>query len=207
MTRHLRCSNVRSAIHMSCSCLTIFALCAMQLYFYQSHPLIAIALAVVAGVVSVRIFNLMHDCSHYSYFTSRRANEYAGVFLGVLALIPYHYWKYHHLRHHGTSCNLDRRGHGDIWMLTVDEYRSKARSLRTLYRLYRNPVVFLVLGPIFYFVLKMRLPTLAPPGTRERSNIWHVNLIWMGVYVAAGMAGYSVGFLIVLHFVCVWVGG
>src|SRR2546427_5585004 len=35
---------------------------------------------------------------------------------------PYYHWRWEHALHHGTSGDLDRRGTGDIWTLTVQEY-------------------------------------------------------------------------------------
>lgn len=41
---------------------------------------------------------------------------------GVLTLFPYSQWQHEHNVHHATSSNLDKRGTGDIWVLTVEEY-------------------------------------------------------------------------------------
>jgi len=75
-----------------------------------------------------------------------------------MTLTPYDYWKRNHALHHATSSNLDRRGIGDIEMLTVEEYRSKPLLGRLLYRCYRNPLVMFVIGPAYMFFLQHRLP-------------------------------------------------
>ena len=62
-----------------------------------------------------------------------------------------------HAIHHATSGNLDKRGTGDIWTLTVDEYVAAPLRLRLAYRLYRNPFVMFGLGPIYVFLLKIDL--------------------------------------------------
>ncbi len=46
-----------------------------------------------------------------------------------------------HNIHHATSGNLDKRGVGDIWMMTVEEYIEASPMKRLSYRLYRNPIV------------------------------------------------------------------
>ena len=43
---------------------------------------------------------------------------------GVLTLTPYHHWRRSHNIHHATASDLERRGTGDIWTLTVKEYFS-----------------------------------------------------------------------------------
>jgi omega-6 fatty acid desaturase (delta-12 desaturase) len=42
---------------------------------------------------------------------------------GVLTFTPYAHWRWQHAIHHGTTGNLDRRGVGDVWTMTVREYR------------------------------------------------------------------------------------
>jgi omega-6 fatty acid desaturase (delta-12 desaturase) len=76
----------------------------------------------------------------------------------VLTLTPYDYWKHNHAIHHATSSNLDRRGIGDIEILTVEEYRSRSPLRRLLYRCYRNPAVMFAIGPAYMFFLQHRLP-------------------------------------------------
>jgi omega-6 fatty acid desaturase (delta-12 desaturase) len=78
--------------------------------------------------------------------------------IGVLTLTPYDVWRRAHAIHHGASGNLDRRGLGDIKTLTVDEYRARTPMRRLIYRLYRNPVILFVVGPVYMFFLEYRLP-------------------------------------------------
>ncbi|MEE9534616.1 MAG: fatty acid desaturase, partial [Acidimicrobiia bacterium] len=80
---------------------------------------ITLLLAVPAGGFLLRLFILQHDCGHRSFFKSQAANDTLGSFLGILTLVPYHYWRKTHALHHATSGNLDRRGSGDIETLTV----------------------------------------------------------------------------------------
>lgn len=105
------------------------------------------AVILLAGFM-VRIFIIFHDCGHGSFFRSRQANDIWGTLTGLLTLTPYHFWRARHSRHHGTSGNLDQRGLGDIWMMTKEEYSQAPRALRIRYRIYRNPVVLFLFGPL-----------------------------------------------------------
>jgi acyl-lipid omega-6 desaturase (Delta-12 desaturase) len=67
---------------------------------------------------------IQHDCGHGSFFRRRWANDALGRAIGVLTLTPYAYWRRSHAIHHASSGNLDRRGTGDIDMLTVAEYQA-----------------------------------------------------------------------------------
>jgi omega-6 fatty acid desaturase (delta-12 desaturase) len=119
---------------------------------------LTLLLAVPAAGFMVRLFIIQHDCGHGAFFRHRAANSWVGRVLGVLTLTPYDYWKRNHAIHHATSSNLDRRGIGDIEMLTVEEYRSRSLTSRCLYRCYRNPAVMFVIGPAYMFFLQHRLP-------------------------------------------------
>jgi len=80
---------------------------------------------------------------------------------------------------------LDRRGMGDIWTLTVQEYLEASRWERFAYRLARNPIVLFVIAPFYVFVIKQRFPK-AEAGRRERNSVAWTNLAI--VLVAVGMS-------------------
>src|SRR5207248_2476420 len=91
---------------------------------------LTIPLAVLAGGFLVRVFIIFHDCGHGSFFKSRRANDVLGFVSGVLTFTPYFHWRWEHALHHSTSGDLDRRGKGDVWTLTVQEYLVSSRWKR-----------------------------------------------------------------------------
>jgi omega-6 fatty acid desaturase (delta-12 desaturase) len=133
---------------------------------------LAIPLAVLAGAFLVRVFIIFHDCGHGSFFSSRRANRFWGVITGVLTFTPYLHWRWEHAIHHATSGDLDRRGTGDIWTLTVQEYLEASRWKRFAYRLARNPIVLFVLAPLFVFFIKQRFPNSGARARQRRSVYW-----------------------------------
>jgi omega-6 fatty acid desaturase (delta-12 desaturase) len=135
---------------------------------------LTVPLAIVAGGVLIRAFIIFHDCGHDSFFASKRANQVVGFVAGLLAAAPYRHWSWQHAVHHATSGDLDRRGVGDIWTLTVQEYLAASRWKRLAYRLSRNPFVLFVLAP-FFLVLVMHRFSSATAGPRERRSVWITN--------------------------------
>ena len=119
---------------------------------------LALALAVPAAGLLVRLFMIQHDCGHGSFFRTRAANDWVGRVVGIFTLTPYDYWKRTHAAHHASAGNLDRRGMGDIDTLTVNEYLGSSWRRRLGYRLYRHPFVMFGVGPAYLFLLQHRAP-------------------------------------------------
>ncbi|WP_347940520.1 fatty acid desaturase [Peribacillus simplex] len=137
---------------------------------------LALIPAVFAAGFLTRIFIIFHDCTHHSFFKNRRANRIVGTIMGVLTLFPFDQWGHEHSVHHATSGNLDKRGTGDIWTLTVDEYLAAPLKLRFAYRFYRNPLVMFGLGPIYVFLLKNRFNRKGAR-KKEKMNTYLTNVI------------------------------
>jgi omega-6 fatty acid desaturase (delta-12 desaturase) len=143
---------------------------------------LTLPLAVLAGGLLVRVFIIFHDCGHGSYFKSPRANDIVGFISGVLTFTPYYHWRWEHAIHHGTSGQLDKRGTGDIWTMTVQEYLESSRWRRFAYQLARNPFVLFFLAPLFVFVVLQRIPS-GKASRRERHSVAWMNLALFGVAV------------------------
>jgi len=127
-------------------------------------------LAILAAGFLARIFIIFHDCGHGSFFKSKRVNNAMGVVAGLLILTPYRHWRWQHALHHGTAGDLDRRGSGDIWTLTVQEYIQSTRWRRFAYRLARNPIVLFVIAPLYVFAVHHRFAVADAP-KRERQSV------------------------------------
>jgi omega-6 fatty acid desaturase (delta-12 desaturase) len=150
---------------------------------------ITLALAVVAAGFMARIFIIFHDCGHGSFFASRRANTIVGYVCGILTLTPYEDWRHSHGVHHATVGDLDRRGTGDVYVMTVDEYLAAPRLKRIAYRLFRNPLIMFGLGPGAVFLLTHRFPHKGA-GKRQRYSVYITNL---AIAAIVGVASLTIG--------------
>jgi omega-6 fatty acid desaturase (delta-12 desaturase) len=144
---------------------------------------ITLPLAILAGGFLVRVFIIFHDCGHGSYFKFRRANDIVGFIAGMLTFTPYYHWRWEHAIHHASAGHLDKRGTGDVWTMTVQEYLESSRWKRFSYRLARNPVVLFVIGPLFLFIVRQRFPSVEA-NTRERESVHWMNLAVLGMAAA-----------------------
>lgn len=151
-------------------------------YFSATNLWLSSALAVLAGLLVVRIFIIFHDCGHFAYFKSKRACEIVGYITGIISFSPFYDWGKDHKLHHATSGNLDKRGFGDIWTLTVDEYKELDAKTQKKYRIYRHPLVIFFIGPIFVFVVKQRF-VREHTGDNGKASI-HITNIGLLIYGA-----------------------
>jgi omega-6 fatty acid desaturase (delta-12 desaturase) len=157
---------------------------------------LTLALSVPAAGLAIRLFIFQHDCGHGSFFRSPRANHALGRVLGVVNLIPYWYWRRTHAIHHAGSGNLDMRSFGDVDTLTVREYLDRSRWGRLRYRLYRNPLVLLGVGPAYQFLLKHRFPLDIPwSWKREWKSVMLTNVAILLVLALAWQTIGIVAFL------------
>ncbi|HEV2692444.1 MAG TPA: fatty acid desaturase [Verrucomicrobiae bacterium] len=146
---------------------------------------LVLPLAILAGMFLVRVFIIFHDCGHGSYFKSRVANDVTGFVTGLLTFTPFYQWRWDHAIHHATSGHLDKRGTGDLWTLTVEEYLASSRARRFAYRLARNPLVLFVIAPLFVLLVKQRFSS-RNDSKRERNSVHWMNLAILGM--AAGIS-------------------
>jgi len=150
---------------------------------------LTVPLVLLAGGFLVRLFIIFHDCGHGSFFKSRIANDILGSITGLLCFTPYYEWRWEHAVHHASAGDLDRRGTGDVWTLTVQEYLAASRWKRFAYRLARNPFILFLVAPLFLFLVLQRFPA-RKAGRRERLSVYGTNLALLAL--VAGM-GWSMG--------------
>jgi acyl-lipid omega-6 desaturase (Delta-12 desaturase) len=144
-------------------------------------------LAILAAGFLARIFIIFHDCGHSSFFESKRANNAVGAIAGLVNLTPFRHWRWQHALHHGTAGDLDRRGSGDIWTLTVQEYIQSTRWRRFAYRSARNPIVLFVIAPLYVFVVHHRFAVATAPA-RERRSVRRTNWALLGATLVMSAA-------------------
>jgi omega-6 fatty acid desaturase (delta-12 desaturase) len=99
---------------------------------------------------------------------------------GILTFTPYYHWRWEHAIHHASAGHLDKRGIGDIWILTVQEYLEASRWKRCAYRCARNPFILFFLAPIFVFLIRQRFHS-GKADTRERHSVYMMNVAILGM--------------------------
>jgi acyl-lipid omega-6 desaturase (Delta-12 desaturase) len=157
----------------------------LQVSYWLTFPL-----TILAGGMVIRMFIFFHDCGHGSFLKSTKVNHWVGSILGVLVFTPYFHWRQSHAVHHATAGNLDKRGTGDVWTLTIDEYLKSSVWKRFIYRAYRNPLIMIGVGPVLMFLFTHRIPSRKCK-PRERNSVHWTNFVLL-VYIA--VMSWAIGF-------------
>ncbi|MCO4792845.1 MAG: fatty acid desaturase [Bacteriovoracaceae bacterium] len=135
---------------------------------------LAIAISCVNQFFNIRTFIILHDCGHGSFFEQKWLRTFIGTICGILTFTPYKQWTREHAGHHNTSGNLDKRGIGDVWTLTADEYTMKTPLQRLGYHIFRFPLVNFIIGPFYIFQIRFRFKQRFD-GPAEDRNRWLTN--------------------------------
>jgi len=199
-------SDVKTSVRQLLNTIPPFMLLWIGAYFSLSVSYwLTLPFAVAAAGFLIRIFIVFHDCCHQSFFKSRKANDFFGTLTGILTLFPYRQWKHSHNIHHGSSGNLDKRGVGDMWLLTVDEYVAASRWTRLRYRVYRNPLVMFGIGPFAVFLLEYRFNRKGAKSAEKR-NTWITNA---GIVALYGALVWAIGWqaFLLVQLPIFWISG
>lgn len=194
-------SDTRRSLIQLFTTLCIYLACVLVMIVLLLSPVniwLIVACSLLSSPILVKLFIIFHDCCHLSYFKSSRACKFIGHFLGLLVLTPYSDWQRTHGIHHRCMGNLERRGVGDVWLMTLDEYRSAGTWTKLQYRLYRHPLVLLFISAPFLFLVLNRFPSR---GGRLRElysvlfNDLMIALLFIAVSYAIGWQGFLLIFL------------
>jgi omega-6 fatty acid desaturase (delta-12 desaturase) len=163
-------------------CNSVIPFLGMWYLMYRSLAIgywLTLLLAVPTAGFMVRCFIIFHDCCHGSFLRTIKANDRLGLVLGLLVLTPFQQWKHSHAIHHATAGDLDRRGIGDVYTMTVEEYIASPWYKKLGYRIMRNPMILFTITSFLIFTVTHRFYE-KNAGKRERSSV-----IWTNLALAA----------------------
>ena len=105
----------------------------------------------------------------------------------------------------GPFGDLDRRNQGDVWTLTRREFAEGPGGRRLAYRLYRNPIMMFLVGPLFSFLVYQRF-YLKGAGRREKVSVHITNASVVAIVL---LATFGIGFrtYILIQLPVLWFGG
>jgi omega-6 fatty acid desaturase (delta-12 desaturase) len=155
LTPYMKSNNLRATYQILNTVVPYFllwflAIKAAPISFWLLPPIM-----VLITLFSVRCFSLMHDCGHYSLFSSKRVNRIVGFILGVINAIPQYPWSRGHAYHHKTNGDWERY-RGPSALRSTEEFAKLSPSAQKQYAFLRHPLMMFP-GGFFYLAIKPRL--------------------------------------------------
>jgi omega-6 fatty acid desaturase (delta-12 desaturase) len=203
--------DLRKSIWQICnSVIPYFIMWYLMVQSLKISYLITLVLILVSSGFLVRTFIIFHDCGHGSFFKSKKANTIVGSICGIITFTPYYKWHKQHAEHHASTVNLDKRGIGDVWTMTVDEFLSASKWQRFVYRAFRNPYIMFTVGPLFMFIVQNRFSNkkMTP---KERWNVYFTNIVLLlmsfGMILLIGLKSFliiEIPLLFISHAIGLW---
>ena len=165
-----RADNKRAWVEFATTLALYFTLFAASVAFWGTFW-VSIPLLFLLSLMMLRLYIIQHDCAHRSFFASRDLNDAVGSFLSTFSMTPYHATRYIHGQHHNHVSDLDRRDTFEIFVMTTEEWQEAGFWKRLGYRLYRNPLTLIFIGPFLFFAIVRRFPKEA-----LLTGVWNVVL-------------------------------
>jgi acyl-lipid omega-6 desaturase (Delta-12 desaturase) len=137
---------------------TVIPYCLLWFLAVKAAPIslwLLLPIMVLISLFSVRCFSLMHDCGHYSLFTSKKVNRVVGFVLGAINAIPQYPWSRGHAYHHKTNGDWERY-RGPSGLVSTEEFAKLSPAAQKRYELLRQPWI-IIPGGFFYLAIKPRM--------------------------------------------------
>lgn len=159
----------------------------------------------LVSTMGLRIYMIQHDCLHRSFFTSRRVNDIVGTLLSPIAMTPFQATRYKHNLHHTYVSDLDHRDAFEIYVMTLKEWEAAPFLKRLQYRVYRSPVILILIGPFILYGVIRRMPLYGLKtgiGDLVLHNVLLAAFVWL-IWYLTGWAGVAV-WAASVYFACVF---
>jgi len=164
---YLVADSKKAVLQICTSVIPFLAIWVLMYFLYSVSYPATILLGIVNAFFLIRTFIIQHDCGHHSFFKSNKWNNIVGFGCSLLSFIPFKYWSGNHNFHHNHSGQLETREIGDIPTLTVNEFNELTKFQKLKYRLYRNPLVMFIIGPMYYIFVTNKWPFAGVNGMRK----------------------------------------
>jgi omega-6 fatty acid desaturase (delta-12 desaturase) len=104
---------------------------------------VRLPLAILQGLVIVRIFILYHDFMHNAILRGSKLAKWLMYTYGVLVLTPPKVWRQTHNYHHAHTAKIVGSHVGSYLMVTTDIWTKMSPRERFMYKLIRHPLTIL----------------------------------------------------------------
>ena len=179
-------------------------LLAFTLGILSQNLLIKTGLAVLSGLMVVRVFVIYHDYLHKAILTDSRLARFLFYIFGLFILAPFSIWRRSHDYHHKHNSKLYTSSIGSFPIVTLEKYRKAGKGERRTYLFIRHPLT-ICLGYIFAFVYGMCIRSISASFKKHWDSalalLFHFGLAWM-IYWGFGLSTVLISFFLPLFIAC-----
>ncbi len=172
----------------------------LEAFFLHIGLLVAVAvipqwwvklpLALLAGLVSVRVFITFHDYCHGAIFRNTKAGSAVMSIIGFYMLTVKSVWRETHNYHHKNNAKLIGSSIGSFPVITLGMWNAATPNQRRLYRFMRHPLT--IFGGYFtVFLIGMSIS----PFRRKPKVHWGGVLALLLHFAAIVVVGLTLGWL------------
>lgn len=176
---------------------TVLLLAAYAGAIVNLHIAPQIACALLAGLISVRMFIIYHDYLHGTILRHSGIARVIFSLYGMFILAPPSIWKRSHDYHHAHNSKLYTSSIGSFPLTTKSKFLAASKSERRTYLFIRHPLT-IASGYIFVFLWGMCLRTLMKSADKHIDALFAVVFhycIGFAIYLLFGMQSFLLGFL------------
>ncbi len=156
-----------------------------------------VALGILAGLVSIRLFIFYHDYLHGALFHDSRAASLIMSAIGYYTLAVRSVWRETHNYHHKNNAKLIGSAIGSFPVVTVGMWNSMSPRQRRLYRVLRHPAT-IFLGYFTVFLIGMTVS----PFKRDPKQHWGGPLAIVLHAGAIALVAATLGWVTALTMIC-----
>ena len=162
------------------------------------HILPQVACALLAGLISVRMFIIYHDYLHGTILRHSGFAKAIFTLYGMFILAPASIWRRSHDYHHAHNSKLYTSSIGSFPLTTKKKFLAASKSERRIYLFIRHPLT-IASGYIFVFLWGMCLRTLTKSADKHIDALLAVIFhycVGIAIYFFFGMQSFLLGFLV-----------
>ncbi|NND05318.1 MAG: fatty acid desaturase [Saprospiraceae bacterium] len=164
------------------------------------HIIPQLICAVLAGLLSVRMFIIYHDYLHKTILQKSSFAKVIFFFFGLYILAPFSIWRRSHDYHHAHNSKLYTSSIGSFPLVTKNDFLAASKKERRIYLFIRHPFT-IALGYIFVFFWGMCIRTLLVNPKKHIDCLialfFHL-AIATGIYFTLGFQSLLLGFFVPL---------
>jgi omega-6 fatty acid desaturase (delta-12 desaturase) len=139
---------------------TVFMYITLYLLCILNNSILSLPIVILLSLLLNRSFVIFHDCCHNSYTPNTIINYVLAHLIGIPILTSPN-WALDHNDHHLTIGNVDAKPTlqhlwYDVDIMSKNQYAQLTTDKQLLHNLYKHPVIFFTIAPLFHFVIPQR---------------------------------------------------